>query len=242
MSGLVEGWSIAIGNRKLLQDMQVTWDSRTEEHLQRMENAGKIVTILVVEGKVEGLIALADKIQAQAKQSIARLKKIGIDDVIMISGDNRRAVESIARELSIDRIYSNMLPEDKLKVIRDLQNAGKKVAFVGDGVNDAPALAAADLGIAIHLPGNDIALEAADIGLMTGEIERIADIIDLSRKALRVIRANVLFSMSVNLFSVILGGLGVIGPVAGALLHETSALPVLANSARLIRHHNSMVK
>lgn len=154
----------------------------------------------------------------------------------MITGDNPRTADRIGKELGIDRVFAEVLPQDKLRIIRDLQDERKKVAFVGDGVNDAPALAAAEIGIAMGLAGTDVALETADIGLMADEIERIPQIIDLSRSALRVIRQNVIFSMGMNLLSVVLGGFGIIGPVVGALMHETSALPVLANSVRLINY------
>jgi Cd2+/Zn2+-exporting ATPase len=138
--------------------------------------------------------------------------------------------------MGIDRFYSQVLPQDKLKIIRDLQAEGHKVMFAGDGVNDAPALAAADIGVAMGMGGTDVALETAEIGLMADEIERLPQIIGLSRKALKVIRANVIFSMSVNLISVFLGSFGVIGPVIGALIHEGSSVPVLANSARLVNY------
>jgi Cd2+/Zn2+-exporting ATPase len=154
----------------------------------------------------------------------------------MITGDNPRTAERIARELGIDRFYAEVLPQDKLKIIRDLQAKGSKVMFAGDGVNDAPALAAADIGVAMGLAGTDLALETADIGLMADEIERLPQIVGLSRQALGVIRQNVVFSMGMNVLSVVLGGFGIIGPVVGALVHELSALPVLANSSRLINH------
>jgi Cd2+/Zn2+-exporting ATPase len=136
--------------------------------------------------------------------------------------------------MGIDRYYAEVLPQDKLNIIRELQAQGRKVVYAGDGVNDAPALAAADIGVAMGVAGTDVAMETADIGLMADEIERLPQVIGLSRRTLDVIRQNVIFSMGVNVLSVILGGLGIIGPVIGAVVHELSALPVLANSARLI--------
>ena len=196
---------------------------------------------MAVDGRLAGLITLADTARPEAKATIAQSKRIGIKEVVMITGDNSRTADRIARELGIDRAYAEVLPQDKLQIIRDLQAQGCKVAFVGDGVNDAPALAAAKVGIAMGLGGTDVALETADIGLMADEIERIPQIIDLSCQTLRVIRQNVIFSMSMNILSVALGGLGGIGPAIGTLMHEVSALPVLTNSARLVNYRKLVV-
>ena len=185
---------------------------------------------------VAGFISLVDQPRPEAKRAVDELKKMGIKQVIMITGDNPYSAARTAKEMGIDRFYSQVLPQDKLKIIRDLQAEGHKVMFAGDGVNDAPALAAADIGVAMGMGGTDVALETAEIGLMADEIERLPQIIGLSRKALKVIRANVIFSMSVNLISVFLGSFGVIGPVIGALIHEGSSVPVLANSARLVNY------
>jgi P-type E1-E2 ATPase len=233
---------VVIGNRALLAEQGVLWANDVDEKVKGLESQGQTVVPIAVDGRLAGLMALADTPRLEAKKAITELKRIGIQEVIMITGDNPRTAERIAFELGIDRVYAEVLPQDKLKIIRELQAKGKKVAFVGDGVNDAPALAAAEIGIAMGLAGTDVALETADIGLMADEIERIPQIIDLSRQALRVIRQNVIFSMSMNVLSVILGGFGIIGPAIGAMLHETSALPVLANSARLINYRKPVVK
>ena len=231
----VENQQVIIGSRAMLAEQGVGWADEVDMQARQLESRGQTVVPVAVDGRVAGLIALADTPRLGAKVAIAELKRLGIAQVIMITGDNARAANWIGRELGVDRVLAEVLPQDKLRIVRELQAEGKKVAFVGDGVNDAPALAAADIGIAMGL-GTDVALETADVGLMADEIERIPQVIDLSRKALRVIRQNVFFSMSVNLLSVILGGLGIIGPVVGALMHEASALPVLANSARLIAY------
>lgn len=225
---------VLIGSRALLNERGLAWQPELEQRVQLLEADGQTVVPVAVDGQVSGLITFVDTPRPQAKEAIAALKKLGVQEVIMITGDNPRAAARIAREMGIDRYYAEVLPQDKLNIIRELQAQGRKVAYAGDGVNDAPALAAADIGVAMGVAGTDVAMETADIGLMADEIERLPQVIGLSRRTLKVIRQNVIFSMSVNVLSVILGGLGIIGPVIGAIVHELSALPVLANSARLI--------
>jgi Cd2+/Zn2+-exporting ATPase len=236
ISAHVNGSQVTIGNRTLLADRGIPWTPELDKQANALELQGSTVIPVAIDDRVEGLISLVDMPRVEAKQAIADLKSLGISEVIMITGDNPRTAERIARELGIDRFYAEVLPQDKLKIIRDLQAKGSKVMFAGDGVNDAPALAAADIGVAMGLAGTDLALETADIGLMADEIERLPQIVGLSRQALGVIRQNVVFSMGMNVLSVVLGGFGIIGPVVGALMHELSALPVLANSSRLINH------
>jgi heavy metal translocating P-type ATPase len=235
----VDGCKVTIGNRALLLEKGISWASKLDTKVCELEDQGRTVIPVAVNGEVAGLITLADTSRLEAQAAIKELKRMGIEEVIMITGDNPRTADRIAKELGIDRFFAEVLPQDKLKIIRDLQANGKKVAFVGDGVNDAPALAAADIGIAMGVAGADVALETADVGLMADEIERIPQIIELSRKSLGVIHQNIIFSMSMNVLSVFLGGFGIIGPVIGALMHESSALPVLANSARLINYNKN---
>jgi Cd2+/Zn2+-exporting ATPase len=232
----VKQQAVMVGSRNMLADRAITWLDTADRHYQALEDQGFTVVPVVVNGCLEGLIALADTPRPEARAAIEELKRLGIEQVVMITGDNPRAADQIARQLGIDRVYSQVLPHDKLRILRELQAEGQKVAFAGDGVNDAPALAAADVGIAMGLAGSDVALETADIGLMTDEIERIPQVIAISHQALRAIRQNVIFSMSWNVFSVFLGGFGVIGPVVGAVMHELSALPALANSTRIIQY------
>jgi Cd2+/Zn2+-exporting ATPase len=239
VTALIGEHQVVMGNRVLLAEQGISWSDEMETHVLRFESQGHTVVPVAINGSVAGLITLADTPRPEAKNAIAELKRLGIRDVIMITGDNPRTAEYIARELGIDRFFAEVLPQDKLKIIRSLQSEGRKVMYAGDGVNDAPALAAADIGVAMGLAGTDVALETASVGLMADEIERLPQIIDLSRKSLGVIRQNVIFSMSMNVLAVVLGGFGIIGPVVGALMHEFSALPVLANSSRLINYLHS---
>ena len=227
---------LVIGTRALLLENGVALAETTESGIQKLEKSGQIVIPVGLNGSVAGFITLVDQARPEAKQALADLKKMGIKEVIMITGDNPYSAERIAQEMGIDRYFAQVLPQDKLKIIRDLQAEGHKVLFAGDGVNDAPALAAADIGVAMGMGGTDVALETAQIGLMTDEIEKLPLVIGLSRQAFKVIRANVFFSMGVNLISVLLGSFGMIGPVIGAIIHEGSSVPVLANSVRLVNY------
>ena len=230
---------VVMGNRALLAEQGIAWPGELDTRVQGLETQGHTVIPVAINGSIAGFVTLADTPRPEAKNAIAELKRLGIREVIMITGDNPRTAERIAHELGIDRFFANVLPQDKLKIIRELQAEGRKIMFAGDGVNDAPALATADIGVAMGLAGTDVALETASIGLMADEIELLPQIIDLSRKSLGVIRQNVIFSMSMNVLSLLLGGFGVIGPAIGALMHELSALPVLGNSARLISYRQS---
>lgn len=235
----VEGLDVIVGSQALLAERSVAWPAVAGERTAQLEQEGYTVIPVALDGRVAGLLGLADALRPAAAAAVAALKALGIDQVSIISGDNRGAVARVARELGIDSFHAQVLPQDKLAIIRQLRAAGKRVAYVGDGVNDAPALAAADIGIAMGLAGTDVAIETASICLTADEIERVPQAITLSRRALLVIKQNVAFSMGVNVLAVALGSLGIIGPVAGALIHELSALPVLANSARLINHRRT---
>ena len=225
-----------VGKRTLIVEQGCRLSAEIAHKTEVLEQQGKTVILVAISGEVQGLIALADEPRAGVKGAISELKRLGVEQVILITGDSSRTAERIAAELGIDKVFAELLPQEKVSILCELQAKGKKVAFVGDGVNDAPALATADVGIAMGISGTDLALETADVCLMQDEIARVPYIIGLSRKSLKLIWLNVVYSMSVNALSVVLGGFGIIGPVIGAALHETSALPVLANSARLVNY------
>jgi P-type E1-E2 ATPase len=164
------------------------------------------------------------------------LKTAGIERIVLISGDNKAAVTSVATQLGIDEYYAQVLPQQKLDIIKGLQAQGHRVAYVGDGVNDSPALAVADVGIAMGGAGTDIAIETAKIALMTDDMKNLPHLVALAHETLRTVRFNVAFSMSMNVLALILSMFGIIGPALGAMMHELSALPVLAYSARLVSY------
>jgi Cd2+/Zn2+-exporting ATPase len=154
--------------------------------------------------------------------------------VVLVTGDNRATAERIAGTLGIDEVHAEVLPSGKVEVVKQLQAQGRKVAFVGDGVNDGPALATADVGVAMGLAGTDVAIETAEIALLSDDLSQLPHLIELSQKALHAIKQNLVFSLGVLGIAVGLAIPGILHPMTGALLHELSSLPVIANSARLI--------
>jgi Cd2+/Zn2+-exporting ATPase len=227
---------IIVGSQGLLDSRGIRLSAEQERQLAELEGKGHTVIPVSLGQQVIGLISLADAIRPNAPATLHGLKAEGVHTTVMISGDNLATVEAVARQLGVDEYHGQMLPAEKLSLIQDMKDRGQSVAYVGDGVNDAPALAAADIGIAMGVAGTDLAIETADVALMRDDMGRLPYLIALSRETLRTIRVSVIFSMSVNLLSVVLGTLGIIGPAFGAVMHELSALPVLAYSARLVSY------
>ncbi|MCG8572875.1 MAG: cation-translocating P-type ATPase [Spirochaetes bacterium] len=224
---------VTIGQKMLIQQ-GIGLDKNTSDRIDELSDQGNTVIPVAINNKIAGLLIISDQVRSQSEDAVKELKNLHISEVILVSGDKKAVVESVGQQLGVDRVYGELLPEDKLNLIKDYQNKGKRVAFIGDGVNDAPALVKADVGIAMGQIGTHVAMESADIVLLTDHIEKLPYLIALSRKSLKIIRNNVIFAMGMNILSVVLSIFGVIGPIIGAILHETSALPVVANSARLI--------
>jgi Cd2+/Zn2+-exporting ATPase len=239
ISAVVQGREIVIGNR-MLTAKAITAPAKTQDQIAKLETEGNTVLPVAIAGEIAGLMVISDSVRPESKDAIANLKQLGIQEIVLISGDNQATADAVGKSLGVDKVFADTLPEQKLALIEKYQEQGLKVAYVGDGVNDAPALAKADVGIAMGTVGTNVAMETADIVLLTDKIERIPYLVDLSKNALSVIRNNVIFSMSMNILSVVLGVAGVIGPVIGAIMHEVSALPVVANSARLINRKSDL--
>ncbi|MGI8541765.1 MAG: heavy metal translocating P-type ATPase [Rubrobacteraceae bacterium] len=201
-------------------------------------SSGRSVVSLAVDGKLAGLFVLEDKLRPEAKETIEELNALGLRTVL-VSGDERRTAERVAERLGIEEVHAEVLPEQKVEVVDRLQKEGRKVAFVGDGINDGPALAAADVGVAMGLSGTDFAVETAEVALLSDELSRLPHLASLSKKAMGAIKQNLVFSLGVLAVAVGLTIPGILTPVTGALLHELSSIPVIANSARLIRWNRS---
>ncbi|MBJ8056264.1 HAD-IC family P-type ATPase, partial [Bacillus cereus] len=161
-----------------------------------LEEQGKTAMLIAIDGEPAGIVAVADTIKSSSSQAVARLKEQGIH-VVMMTGDNKRTAEAIASEAGIDHVIAEVLTEEKAAHIAALQKQGKKVAMVGDGINDAPALATANIGMAVGT-GTDVAMEAADITLMTGDLHAIADALEFSRKTMRNIKQNLFWALAYN--------------------------------------------
>jgi P-type Cu+ transporter len=230
---------IRLGSRAFLESREVSVAS-LEPRGRALAETGKSVVYVAFRGEALGLIAVADVLKPEAAEVVARLAAGGMD-VVMLTGDNRLTAEAIAREASIARVLAEVLPERKAAEVKRLQAAGRTVAMVGDGINDAPALAQADVGIAVG-SGTDVAIEAADVTLMRGDLRGVTTALDLSRRTIRVIKENLVWAFGYNLLLVPVAA-GVLYPVAGILLSPVlagaamalSSVSVVLNSLRLKR-------
>ncbi len=204
-------------------------------HMTRLKSSGKTVVMVSHNGKAEALLGIADTLRDDAPEMIQRLKDSGVERVLMLTGDDRRTANAIAAQAGIDEVRAELLPEDKLEAIRELQADGHVVAMVGDGINDAPALAAADVGIAMGAAGTDIAIETADIALMSDDLLRLPEAVRLSKATLGNIRQNLAIAL-VTVAGLLLGVvLGKVHMAGGMLIHELSVLIVILNGMRLLR-------
>lgn len=232
IKGRIEGRAVLLGNRRLFAREGIEAKA-VEETMARLEQEGKTAMLVGAGGKLAGVIAVADTLKPEAKEAVAALQSEGIE-VVMLSGDNRRTAEAIGRELGIERVIAEVLPADKAKVIQDLQQQRKVVAMVGDGVNDAPALAAADIGIAIG-SGSDVAKETGGIILVRDDVREVGTSIRLSRATLRKIKQNLFWAFIYNTVGIPVAALGFLNPIIAAAAMALSSLSVIINSALLKR-------
>ncbi|AKB79239.1 Lead, cadmium, zinc and mercury transporting ATPase [Methanosarcina horonobensis HB-1 = JCM 15518] len=229
------GKNIFVGRPKQLFGLNISYSDEIEKIIKEQSQQGRNVVMIGIENEVAGLLAFEDKIRPESKKSIENLHKLGIK-TIMVTGDSKAVAERIAKSLDINEVYAEVMPQEKVEIVKRLQLGGHKVIFVGDGVNDGPALVTADVGVAMGLTGTDVAIETAEVGLLSDDLLKIPYLISISKKAINTIWQNVAFSLSILSMAVILTIPGILTPVTGALLHELSSIPVIMNSARLITY------
>ncbi|WP_026702541.1 heavy metal translocating P-type ATPase [Salibacterium aidingense] len=231
IQAVVNERKLQLGTRKMMDESGVSRGEGAEEELQKLESEGKTVMLCAIDGSYAGLIAVADTIKETSKQAVERLHQSGLD-VVLLTGDNQRTANAIAAQVGIARVIAGVLPEQKSEEIQKLQQEGKKTAMVGDGMNDAPALAAADIGMAIGT-GTDVAIEAADITLMRGDLNSVADAVLMSRTTMRNIKQNLFFAFIYNTLGIPIAAAGLLAPwVAGAAM-AFSSVSVVLNALRL---------
>ncbi|MBE8967319.1 heavy metal translocating P-type ATPase [Nostocales cyanobacterium LEGE 12452] len=252
--GIAQEQQVIVGNAIFVQQYVTNLPEELREIVQSWEQEGKTVVWVAQEGRgageqesstsatlsdrgaeVMGVIAIADEVRAEAAATITRLKKLGVEQIVMLTGDNEETAHSVAKAVGIDRVYAQLLPEDKLDVIRSLQQQYQTVAMVGDGINDAPALAQASVGIAMGVSGSDVALETADIVLMADRLEKIAVAMHLGRRSQVIVKQNIVVALSFILLLLVGNFLGNINLPIGVIGHEGSTVLVTLSGLRLLK-------
>jgi len=233
---LVDGFEVIVGSGRIMKNNGVNISESVLDYVTEQEKLGRTVMLVARERQLIGAIAVADVVRPGAAFVIEQLKKLGVKKVVVLSGDNSRAVAALASETGVDEYRAELLPAEKVEAIRELQREGLVVAMVGDGINDAPALAAADVGIAMGAAGTDVAVETADLVLMSDRLPMVAYAVGLSRAAISNIRQNISLAVLV-VFALLAGVLGkVVFLASGMLVHEASVLAVILNAMRLLAY------
>jgi cation-transporting P-type ATPase C len=231
-----DGRTLLLGSPGLLRAENVAVSQEASDWVDKLRQQAETPLLLAVDETLVGLISLRDEVRTEAPDVLKRLRANGIRRIVMLTGDHPDIAKVVAAELGIDEWRAEVMPEDKLEVVRQLQDEGYIVGMVGDGINDAPALAAADIGIAMGLAGTDVAVETADVALANDDLRRLLDVGDLGTRAVEVIRQNYGMSIAVNAAGLLIGAGGALSPVLAAILHNASSVAVVANSSRLIRY------
>ncbi len=231
IQGVVNGTSVVIGTAALMEAQEMTIGQSIEDTIVRYQSEAKTVMVVAAEGKVVGVIAVADQIKETAMQTIEALKAKGLRSV-MITGDHEQTAKVIAGELAIDEYHAGVMPDQKLAIVKGVQEKGEKVLFVGDGINDAPALMQADLGVAMG-SGTDVAIEAGQIVLMGSDPLKVLDALQLSKRTYRVIKQNLFWAFFYNVVGIPLAAIGLLNPMIAAGAMAFSSISVLLNSLRL---------
>lgn len=227
---------LIVGKEELLESRGIALDEKVKEQMDMQREKGKTIMLVARDGEVIGLVSIADKVRTGVREVILLLKKMGIKNITMLTGDNPLTAQRVAEDIGVDDFKANMLPEQKQEVVEELQKQGKKVAMIGDGINDAPALAMADIGMAMGASGTDVAIETADISLMKDDLLSVADFIWTSKKVFQRIKLNIFFSIIYNVIGLTLSAMGMLTPVWAIIFQEAGCLTVVISSTLLLWH------
>ena len=228
------GREILVGKDMLLRERGIAIPSRIEKLLTDQSDLGRTAILVARDREVVGLLSIADEVRAETQDAVSALRTLGIGNITMLTGDNSRIARAVASQIGVDEFRADLLPEDKQLAIKEMKREGKTVAMVGDGINDAPALALADVGIVMGGTGTDIAIEAADVTLMDGNLSRLVEFVRMSRKVLRRIKLNIFFSIIYNVIGLTLAMLGHLSPVLAVVFQEAGCITVVFSSTLLL--------
>lgn len=240
VSAIVSGKRVRVGNERLMEQWLNGVDAEAAVQFLA-QHPHETVLLIIVEEELAGGLIIGDKVRDEADQALARIRQLGISRIVLLTGDSEGAAASLQQELKLDDVHARLLPHDKLAVIRRYQREGFVVAMVGEGINDAPALAAADVGIAMGAAGTDLAIQSSQVALMGDRLEKLPEVMQISRSTMFIVRQNIwIFAVAFNVIGILLAASGWIDPVMGAAIHNVASLFVVMNSARLIRKKASV--
>lgn len=234
ISAMVRGKKILAGNARLLEKENVQIPETFAAEIEARAKSGAVCVLVAADGRLVGSVVLSDLLRADSRKMVAQLKELNLQTVLL-TGDGAGAAERIADEVGVGEVHANCLPEDKLNFVAAKAQAGENVCMIGDGINDAPALKTARVGIAMGTVGSDIAIEAADMALIGDEVKELPHLFALSRRMMTTIRLNMTFSLVLNFVAIILAIIGILNPVVGALVHNAGSILVVTNSALLLK-------
>jgi heavy metal translocating P-type ATPase len=230
----LDSQKILVGKNEFLQDKGVIIAEGIHQKVLEQTEQGRTTILIANDMRPVGLIAIADEIRPETAQSIASLKAMGVKNITMLTGDNHKVAKGVAEEIGVDDFQAELLPEQKLQYVEKLQKQGRLVGMIGDGINDAPALALADVGIAMGAAGTDVAIETADVTLMNDDLSQVVNFMEMSRKVLMRIKLNIFFSIIYNVIGLILAVFGMLTPVLAVIFQEAGCITVVFSSVLLL--------
>ena len=232
VSGVIDGETYVCGSRRYLEECGVAFDDENDEALDEMRREGKAVILVAGRRRLLGAIGLSDTMRPEARETVRKLKTLGYE-VVLLTGDHSETAQYFAEQVGITNIKAELLPQDKVTAVEELQQKGHRVCMIGDGVNDAPALKTANIGISMSAAGSDIATEAAGVALIGDDIEKLPYLCILARATLKTIKFSIALSMTINFVAIILSSLGLLTPITGAIVHNAGSIFVVLIAALL---------